>query len=315
MDKSLLYDVPRNVNDRVWLKENIQELYDICRSVLKRGEALEDVIAVMLAVLPKVLDFDEAKRWGKLMEQVYLHTPYAQYNGIDGVNTTDVADIYVFMKRPKIPQLPTKTKRNKRVIVHPTQMLEIYWILFLAYVKPQDVTRQQIHDILYFARVVGNTYLNNKTNTTLAFIHIQRNEPELAINHAEITLSYWKSERMMLEAGLNAYVYAIALQQLKQQAESLYWMTEAANYLANTTYKSSYFTVELSAAALRLQLADSQADIKQAQERANLTLNMLSKQGDKTQARQALHHVQPLIDDGSSRLTDFTHRLQLLADE
>lgn len=313
MNAKLLLSVSDRVSEPGWLRENIQELYDTCRGYLRQGENLHDVVMAVLHIVPTTLDSEEVKRWGKLLEQVYLRTPFAMYNGLDAVNTSDVSDIYVFQKRPKIPQLPTKTKRNKRVIVHPTQMLEMYLIMLLGYVRPEDIKRQQINDMLYFARMVGDSYLSNKTHTTIGYIYTQRGEPELAMNHAEVTVYYWKTRRLMLEDGLNAYVIGEAYRQMGDLSNASFWLNQAADHLSRTTYKSVHFTVELIAAALRLQVAREGAELDSAQEEVNTTLTFFSRYGSQSQAQRALEHIQPIIDDGNGRLGDFADRLKDIA--
>ncbi|TVR23765.1 MAG: hypothetical protein EA396_02780 [Anaerolineaceae bacterium] len=315
MNAKLLLSVPDRVSEPGWLRENIQELYDTCRGYLRQGENLNDVVMAVLYIVPTTLDSEEVKRWGKLLEQVYLRTPYAMYNGLDAINTLDVSDIYVFQKRPKIPQLPTKTKRNKRVIVHPTQMLEMYLIMMLGYVSPEEIKSQQIADMLYFARMVGDSYLSNKTHTTVGYLYLRRGNPELALSHAEITTRYWKTRRLMLEDGLNAYVIGEAYRQMDDLNNASFWLNQAADYLSRTTYKNVHFTVELIAAALRLQIAREGVELDSAQEEIDMTLTFFSRAGNQSQARRALQHIQPIIDAGNGRLGTFADRLRDIAEQ
>ena len=307
MDTQLLDQLSDNIDNKAWLEANNQELYDICRALLRYNDQIERVIQVLLVIIPQTLHFEDVKRWGKLLERAYLYTIFAQSNGIDGLYNTD--NIYVFLKRAKIPQLPTKTKRNKRIIVHPTEMIEIYWILFLGYADFKKVSTEQLRRILNFANKVGDVYLNNKTHSTLAFIHLQREDWEKAIIHAEITMLYWRGKRLMLEDGLNNYLLGTAFYRQGDYSVASNYMDYASSALSNTTYKLGHFVAELMAVALRVKLQDKQRHID---ERFDLVLTMLSRQGDERQISQVLDYVQAQLADDAD-LEAFNERLKSFA--
>jgi hypothetical protein len=304
MNTQLLDQLADNIENKAWLEANNQELYDICRALLRHNDQIERVIHVLLQIIPQTLYFEDVKRWGKLLERAYLYTLFAQSNGIDGLYNTD--SIYIFQKRAKIPQLPTKTKRNKRIIIHPTEMLEIYWVLFLGYTDLQKVSPNQLRRILNFSNKVGDVYLNNKTHSTFAFIHLQRGEWEKAITHAEISMLYWRTKRLMLEDGLNNYLLAMAFYHQGNYATASHYMEYASSALLNTTYKLGYFISEIMAIALRLKVGD---ELSALTERFDLILTMLSRQADEKQIKQVLNYVKSHISENDSDLVNFNERL------
>lgn len=305
MDTQLLDQLSRNIDNRAWLEENNQELYDICRVLLRHNDQVERVIQALLVIIPQTLYFEDVKRWGKLLEKTYLYTVFAQANGIDGLYNTD--EIYIFQKRAKIPQLPTKTRRNKRIIVHPTEMLEIYWVLFLGYANFKDVPAEQFRRILNFANKVGDVYLNNKTHSTFAFVHAQRQEWDQVITHAEISMLYWRSKRLMLEDGLNNYLLGIALYKQGNYSTASSYMEYASGALLNTAYKLGYFVAEFMAIMLQVKLGATKRNIA---ERLDLTLTMLSRQGDDKQIKKVLDYVLSQISDEDTDIEAFTERLK-----
>lgn len=306
MDNSVLDQLSENLHDKAWLERNNQEIYDICRSLLRKSNQLERVIHILLEIIPQTLYFQDVKRWGKILETCYLHTPYALSNGIDGLNNTD--QLYVFLKRAKVPQLPTKTKRNKRIIIHPTEMTEIYWILFLAYADFRQVSSEQLLRILSFTNKLSDAYLNNKTHSTFALIYFERQEWDKAIIHAEIASTYWRTNRLLLEDGINSYLRGMAIYHKGNEIEGLNHVEYAASALQNTSYKLGYFVVELVAIALNLQLR--QADYDTIAERLDIVLTMLSRQVDDKSFKQVVEYVKSQVNLDDMHLELFRIRLE-----
>lgn len=305
MDTYVLDQLSDNVYNKEWLESHNQELYDICRSLLRQNNQLGRVIDVLLKIIPHTLHFEDVKRWGKLLEQTYFHVVYAQANGIDGFHNTD--DIYVFLKRAKVPQLPTKTKRNKRIIVHPTEMVEIYWVLFLGYADFNEVSSRQLLSILNFVNKVGDAYLNQKTHSTLAFVYLKRQEWEKAVIHAEISSVYWRSNRLMLDDGLNSYILSLAFYHQGNHQGALNQIDYASSVLINTSYKLGYFVTELIAIAFNLQIGGvSYSKIK---DRLDTVLIMLTRQSDAKQIKQVINYVDSQIDLNDDTLEKFKNRL------
>jgi tetratricopeptide (TPR) repeat protein len=305
MDTSVLDQLSENVYQKDWLESNNQELYDICRALLRQNQ-LDRVIDALLKIIPQTLYFEDVKRWGKLLEMVFFHTPYAQSNGVEGLYNT--SEIYVFLKRAKVPQLPTKTKRNKRIIIHPTEMAEIYWILFLEYADFSEISSKQLLSMLNFTNKVGDSYLSHKTHSTFAFIYLKRQEWDQAIIHAEIASLYWRTNRLMLEDGLNSYLLGMALYHKGSHSAALQHIENASSALLNTSYKMGYFVAELIAIAFKIAVDGISYDT--ISERFNIALTMLNRQLDGKQAKQVIDYVQSEINLEDGELELFQQRLK-----
>lgn len=267
---SILEQIPNNYTDPDWLEENAQEVYEVLRDQSRDANQLDDIVYYMLLLVPQMLNREDLKRWGRLLEQVYLRTPMGEANGLDGSTTAEYAQDFVMQKRPKVPQLPTKTQRRKRVILHPKQMFEIYLILLMAtyYKRVRDMPEGLIESTLRFARTVNDPYCNNKLHQALAFIYNQLFEGELAVVHAQTAYAYWKEHENTLEAGLSAYALGIAYQITKDLQSAQQWLNTAADLLAQTSFRRQHLFVAESLTRLKLL----QNDLEQAYDWANVAL-------------------------------------------
>jgi tetratricopeptide (TPR) repeat protein len=209
---AFLQEVVSHLDDPRWLAENIDSVYDSLSYEAKSDDSLPHVIAVLLELLPRILEYDEFRRWGRLMETVYGRTRFAESNGLDGDATADILPMFVMTKRPKVEQLPTKTTRRKRIILHPTQALEMYLILLVPYVleNPDWFTEERAEELLAFNRIINDVYLMNKTLMVMATIFIARGEHARAAVPAETTYLYWRAQGNHGDAAMSAYTLAVA---------------------------------------------------------------------------------------------------------
>lgn len=244
-----------------WLEENSQDLYDTLRFDVKDESRLSDVIDAMLALLPNITRREDLRRWGKLLEETYERTDLALSNGLHEVDNP-----FVMIKRAKKPQLPTITVRNKRLLVHPSQMFEMYLILFMKYSSLATVPRESILDLLKFAYQVGDVYCLNKTHQAIAFIYNNQRKHELAISHANTSYAYFAGENQNLDAGISAFALGTAHHQiaamLQNQTEQAYeeiddyataeyWYTRSSDHFVKTSYREQYTIVNFFTTGLK----------------------------------------------------------------
>ncbi len=250
-----------NGKSEKWLEENAQDLYDTLRFDVKHESRLQQVIEAMLALIPNMTRREDLRRWGKLLEQVFEKTDLALNNGIN-----EAGNPFIMIKRAKKPQLPTITNRNKRLLVHPTQMFEMYLILFMKYSSITDVDQQGIRDLLKFANEIGDVYCSNKALQAVAYIYNNQRKFELAIPHANASYAYFARENNHLEAGISSYALGVSYHQLgalTQHQEEIpyeevgdyataeYWYTRSADHYAKTSYRQQYAMVSLATTSLK----------------------------------------------------------------
>jgi tetratricopeptide (TPR) repeat protein len=259
--QELLEAIPRKASDRDWVEENVEDLYNGIRSQLRSTAAVEEVVANMIYLIPQLRDNENIKVWGRLLEETYNKTPFVNYNGLDGVNTYDLIGSFVFTKRPKIQQLPTKTQRRKRIILHPTQMLEIYLILFMAYNYPkaQEVKARQFEEIMRLSRAVNDAYCTNKMHLVFAFMYLARLEFELAIDQAHIAYNYWKDNKNDGDAGLAAYALGLGYQHVDDLALAQQWLERASSHMARTSYRRQYGGIAMATSSLKIMKGEYEA--------------------------------------------------------
>lgn len=255
---ALLFDIPDKASDPIWLEENAQEVYEILLGYSRHSLNIDAAMDAIIYLMPHLLNREDVKRWSNLLEAIYHRTRFAEFNGFDGVNTRDVSPLFIMQKRDKVAQLPTKTKRRKRVILHPTQGFEIWLIMFLGrYLKQIEMMPEHlIADATHYARTIGDAYCNNKLHQALAFIYKARREADLALKHGFIAYEYWNTLGDPLEKGLSAYAISTSYQLQEQFTAAQTWITRAANDFAQTEYLWQHGYIALATASLKIWMAE-----------------------------------------------------------
>lgn len=259
--------ISANVESEAWLEENSQDLYDILRDYVKDEQRLDEVIESMLFLIPNLVQRDDLRRWGRLLEQVYERTEYALYNGLDGEHFKDQRlQMVVITKRPKVPQLPTKTTRRKRLLVHPTQLFEMFLILFMAKLYPQAhrIDNDLIISILRFARTVNDTHCLNKAHQAVAYVYNNQHKHELALHHAHIAYAYYSRENDNLEAGLSSYLLGVAYQYSGELDNAEGWFARSADHFSMTNFRRQYGLVSMATLGLKIAREEWEAALQWA---------------------------------------------------
>ncbi len=287
MKTQLASTIEANAHSATWLEENSQDLYDTLRQYIKDESRFDEVVDAILTLIPNITQREDLRRWGRLLEQVYERTEFALRNGLDGEPINGKTSVFVIQKRPKIPQLPTKTVRRKRLLVHPTQLFEIYLILFMAYSYPQshEIDRRTILSILRFARHVNDAYCLNKAHQSIAYIYNAQRKFELALNHAHIAYTYYFGQNDNLEAGISAYALGVSYQQLGELTNAQDWYTRSADHYAKTNYRRQYAAISMSTMLLKY----SREEWDLVVEWADITIRESHQIGSKSHVAVALH--------------------------
>lgn len=253
--------IRENGKSETWLEENAQDIYDTLRFDVKDEEHLVEVIDAMLALLPNMTRREDLRRWGKLLEQAYERTNLALNNGLHEDDKS-----FIMIKRAKKPQLPTITVRNKRLLVHPAQMFEMYLIMYMKYMTLETIPREYILEILKFANDVGDVYCLNKAHQAVAYIYNKQHKYELAIPHANTSYAYFANENNHVEAGSSAFILGTSYHQLAAEEENEtdapyaeigdyataeYWYRRSADHYAKTNFRHQYARVSFVTTALK----------------------------------------------------------------
>lgn len=227
MNEKLVSDIWLYASDPGWVEENSQEIYEIMKKHL--SEHYDLLIDPLLAFLPYVLQREDVKRWGHLLEEAYSLDCVDETDGLDGDKTYPEAGIYIYKKQAPPKQLPTKTIRRKRLLKHPTQTMASYTILFMKrfYHHAHDVTPVMIENFLRVGRIINSPSQMNKIYQALAYLYNKRNEPSHAIELGEISYHYWQDDP--LQAGLSAYAVADGYCHLGDYAQAKEWIQIATS--------------------------------------------------------------------------------------
>lgn len=215
LDTHLFEDIIQNYRDNHWILEHEQAIFDAIADDLKSPDTFDAAIQGLVIVFPRMFELlsKDVKLWGKLIREAFNKVvspeddfifPYADENGIHSM--------YVVQIREAPSQLPTKTKRKKRELVHPQAFFEMYLTLLMMkfYEGKINITSDTMMDMLILARSVNDPYLANKTYQTIAYIHNERSEFEQARMFAEKAWDYWSTVSSPLEAFLTAYALYVA---------------------------------------------------------------------------------------------------------
>lgn len=228
LDARLFEDIIQNYRDNHWILENEQAIFDAIENDLKSENTLDVAIQCLVIVFPRMFELlsKDVKLWGKLIRLAFNKVvsaeddfifPHADENGIHSM--------YVVQIREAPSQLPTKTKRKKRELVHPQAFYEMYLTLLMMkfYEGKINITPDIMMDMLTLARFVNDPYLANKTYQTIAYIHNERGEYEKARTFAEKAWDYWASIPSPLESFLTGYALSVAYSHLGQTELTSQW--------------------------------------------------------------------------------------------
>lgn len=221
MNEKLVSDIWLYAGDPLWVEENSQEIYEIMKKHL--SEQYELLIDPLLAFLPYVLQREDVKRWGDLLEEAYSLDYVKETDGLDGDKTYLDTGIYIYKKQAPPKQLPTKTVRRKRLLKHPTQTMASYTILFMKrfYHRAADLSTNMIRNLIHVGHIINSPHQMNKAYQALAYIYNKRGEGHHAIELGEISYHYWQDDA--LQAGLSAYAIAEGYCNLMDFAQAREW--------------------------------------------------------------------------------------------
>lgn len=276
---SLLEEAQIHSSDPAWLNANADELHTLMAEIIRREDDVQRVIEPLLKLLPYMLERDDLKRWGRLLEAAYERTRFAESNGFDGEATRDLSGMFIFQKRPKVPQLPTKTTRRKRIILHPTQMFEIYLILLTArhLDRRNPLDDATVIEAMKLARVVSDPWCNAKLHQVLGYLYSLQHEFQRAIDYSLLSLDYWQRKNERVEQALCAITIGESYRMLARPDSdesvissgveilaAVEWIERAATLFGRTSYRWQYAVAALSAASAAMQQGDYDAAVQWA---------------------------------------------------
>lgn len=231
----LFDDIIQNYRDNQWIIDNEQAIFEAIEDALKSAETIDVAIQSLVIVFPRVFELfsKDVKLWGKLIRQAFnkVISPEEDFIFPQGDAIRVNGGVYVVQIREAPLQLPTKTKRKKRELVHPQAFYEMYLTLLMMkfYEGKIDITSDMMMDMLTLARLVNDPYLANKTYQTIAYICNERGEYEQACAFAEKAWDYWAVVPSPLEAFLTAYALYVAYHNLGDYEIATYWRNVARN--------------------------------------------------------------------------------------
>ncbi|MFW5691310.1 MAG: hypothetical protein ACOCXZ_02305 [Chloroflexota bacterium] len=283
-------DIASHIAEADWLAEYENSLLSwLSMETRTSGERLDYAIRALLHIIPHIMTSEQIKKWGRLLENAFERTRYAEINGLDGDETSDVAGDVIMFKRSKVPQLPTKTKRRKRIIVHPSQMFEMYLILFMAYnyQRAKEITERDIFGLVIMGRAVRDAYCTGKLHQALAYLYNMRREGELALMHAHTAWNYWNRLSSQLECAQTAYALGTGYISLGDMASARRWLKTAASIYAETDHQRQYGKTALSTASIMIHTNQ----YRQAIQWSEIAAREYDALGSPLQLATALHYA------------------------
>ena len=190
--------------------------------------------------MPVVCLRTDVTRWGLLLRKAFT-------------NLMEMEDIqptmYMVVRREK-PRRPTRTNRRRRERIETREMFELYLALTMAVMnhKAASLEPEQVNDMLAFARVVNEPYLNHKLYQTLAFIYNSRHEYQRAYDYGRLSFDFWETHDLedpaiRFDAALTAYAIACSYHGRRDFDTALKWLEFAADNFVKTDYPLQYCIV------------------------------------------------------------------------
>ncbi|RMG72604.1 MAG: hypothetical protein D6711_12560 [Chloroflexi bacterium] len=254
INETLIEQIPEKRQDADWLEANREEAFDSIRYLIENSETWEQAAESLLLLLPKLVSHPDFKRWGRLTEYAFRHSPYFFTNGFDGKATIEYASDFIFQKSIAPKQLPTKTIRRKRILTHHTQVLEIYLIILVGkyFNRVNKLDEKLVQEIIEFARMINQPDLNAKLYQILAYIYMYRDDADRTIRLGELAYHYYHPIGNHLEAGQSAYVVYIGYMMKGDYVSCSQWLSLAADEFAQTNYLKQHCRVSLAKSCMLL---------------------------------------------------------------
>jgi len=237
IDRQLFNDIVQNYRNNHWILSQEQVIFGAIENDLKSQDTIDTAIQCLVLVFPRMFELlsKDVKLWGKLVREAFNKTVSPEEDFIfpnpDG--------IFVVQLREAPSQLPTKTKRKKRELVHPQAFFEMYLVLLMTkfHEGKINITSDIMMDMILLARSVNDPYLANKTYQTLAYIYNSQSNFAQARNFSEKAWDYWMSIPSPLESLLTAYALSVAYSGLGDDILATQWATTCKDISdSNNTY-------------------------------------------------------------------------------
>lgn len=268
---ALISEIPHRRQEDAWLEANREEAFDTIRELIDSKDTWLQAAESLLLMLPRLVNHPDFKRWGRLTEYAFKHSPYFLTNGFDGKPTIEFASDFVFQKSEAPKQLPTKTIRRKRILTHHTQVLEIYLIILVGkyFNRTSALDADLIQEIIEFARSINQPDLNAKLYQVLAYIYMYREVGDKTVRLGELSYHYYVPLNNHLEAAQSAYVVALGYQIKKDYQQCIHWANIAADEFARTNYRSQYCSTSLLTSSTYIYIEDYESGIQWAEQGLN----------------------------------------------
>ncbi len=237
---ALIDQLPKQYKDPDWLDNNIETLYKGINRRLDKPDFLHSSIENLLLLMPVVCLRTDVTRWG-----VLLRKAFANLMEMDDIKPT----MYMVIQREK-PRRPTRTNRRRRERIESREMFELYLALTMTVMnhKATSLEPEQVNDMLLFARIVNEPYLNHKLYQTLAFIYNSRHDYQRAYDYGRLSFDYWETHDLedpiiRFDAALTAYAIACSYHGRHDFDSALKWLEFAADHFVKTDYPLQYCVV------------------------------------------------------------------------
>ncbi|GAB4515769.1 MAG: hypothetical protein OHK0046_19700 [Anaerolineae bacterium] len=240
--QELLEIVPERYSDKIWLNENIDDIYEAIAANLKSADYSQQAISDLIYIYPHLINREDLRRWARLIREA--HKVYKNLQK-QRDKTNAVGNLFKLTQRPKQFR-PTKRRRRERI--DSRELLEIYLILLMSrlYQDPTQMQTVQINDMLHFARSVNDPHLYHKVYQTVALIYNERHNFDKALDYARLSYEYWRTQDIYadelprFEMALTLYTIAVAYRGMGDVETAAHWMNRSADLFMRTSSTQQY---------------------------------------------------------------------------
>lgn len=261
----LLNEIFDHYQDVDWVSRNASDLYTTINATLNDENTASQARDALLLVYPRALIHGDVKKWGKMIHDALAVSLKQVSKSIPEEGYKTINDLYMTSGQSKSPETAiAKPVRRATRRQNPRAILDSYIGIFKlqVYQQTSSFTEKAVAGALDLARLVNHPQLYARLYQALAYAYIFWGEYDRAIDRGQQAYAHWTNHGNAEEAGLTAYVIAIAHRWLGQYDEAITWLQMSSLHFSDSAYTQYKMIVEAEMGAVHLlqfQFAEAEA--------------------------------------------------------
>jgi tetratricopeptide (TPR) repeat protein len=249
-----IYD---HFEDEAWVNQHADIIYQEMRELVKNRKLVKSMVTQLLLIYPALLNRGDLRKWVKLINRAdrklnrmaLRRMTKPGYSFKQAYHITPVA----------IARAKTRKPRSERL--NQREMFEVYLTLMMAqiFTHPEETRLALMGNALAFSRKLNDPYYTNKLYQTLAYIHLEYQQFDQALNQARLAYQYWHGHPDTIEEGLTAFAIATAYRGLRDWELAQQWSHTAGNLLTKVKNPRASGVVALEISHLDVYLQNYQS--------------------------------------------------------